>query len=404
MTNSNPHPSFLPVAQRSRSPGTVAAIAVVAALASPPPAQAEEPGFVHVLHVATDDGQEYPAITLTKALEAQAIRQGKPKLANTNKDLTATLREAKCGKAFVEAVDDRRRLLGPDSDGVIDEACRRRVAGVVGAPLGAAEAYVWGYLYVERGRRWVKAHLWQKGQPERVKALPYGEGDDERVAQRLWRHLWQPGRVADVRVVGAGLSEGDLYIDGARQERVSTPAFETTLGDGEHLFEVRSGAHPLASARVTLIAGGAAQEVRLLPAAESLGPKPSAGPRSPTLSPPPPAAPPARGPSALPWVLGGVSLAGFVGAGAFFALRQGAEGKLGERCATYCPPNAQHDIDRSNLMGTLSLVSLGAGVVAGAGTLTWALHKGSGEASPPRVIGSVRPLVGGGALGISGSF
>lgn len=73
-------------------------------------------------------------------------------------------------------------------------------------------------------------------------------------------------------------------------------------------------------------------------------------------------APPKR--SVLPWVIGGVGVAGLVGSGVFYILRNGAKSDLESTChGNVCPTSSQDTENKGKLYTMLSMVSLGVGVV-----------------------------------------
>lgn len=94
--------------------------------------------------------------------------------------------------------------------------------------------------------------------------------------------------------------------------------------------------------------------------------------------------------SVLPWVIGGVGVAGLVASGAFYLVRQNAVSSLEDSCnGSICPGAHQSTIDRANLFGTLSLVALGVGA-AGVGTAIVLLSTGSKEPATPGAEVAVR--------------
>jgi hypothetical protein len=120
---------------------------------------------------------------------------------------------------------------------------------------------------------------------------------------------------------------------------------------------------------------------------------------APTASPavaPPPAGTPDAGPDPgasssggmpayLPWVAGGVGVAGLAGAGVFYVLRNGAASKLDDACrGSVCPESVQGEQEKGERYALFSMVSLGVGVVGlGAATALF-LMNGSSEASAIR--------------------
>ncbi|HEX7670442.1 MAG TPA: hypothetical protein VF395_12690 [Polyangiaceae bacterium] len=80
--------------------------------------------------------------------------------------------------------------------------------------------------------------------------------------------------------------------------------------------------------------------------------------------------------SALPWIVGGVGVAGLAGAGIFYALRAGAKSDLDNGCrGSVCPESLHSTQDSGKTYSTLTMVSLGVGVV-GVGVATYLFVKG----------------------------
>jgi hypothetical protein len=69
--------------------------------------------------------------------------------------------------------------------------------------------------------------------------------------------------------------------------------------------------------------------------------------------------------SALPWIIGGVGAASLVGSGVFYILRSGAKSDLDEKCRAdgVCPKSMEDTQSKGELYSTLSMVTLGVGVV-----------------------------------------
>jgi hypothetical protein len=252
------------------------------------------------------------------------------------------------------------------------------------------------------GGRWVKARLWQGDGAEGSKALPFETEASarERLAERLYRHLARPEQAADVRLTApAEASGGELWVDG-KALGAFAPGLELTVEAGEHAFEVRRDGKALAKA-------GTTTELALAAVFRPRTDIPIEFPDPPPHVVPPPA--PRR--SAWPWVAGGVGAAGLVGAGVFYALRQGKESDLEDVCrgGERCPPRARDDLDRSKLYGTLSVVSLGVGVAGVAASAALFLTESrrrdaATSTSALRVRGFVMPQPGGGSAVLVGSF
>lgn len=113
-------------------------------------------------------------------------------------------------------------------------------------------------------------------------------------------------------------------------------------------------------------------------------------------------------PGVLPWVVGGVGVAGLIGAGTFYVLRKGAESDLDDTCrGTVCPKSIEDTQNKGELYTTLSLVSLGVGVV-GLGVATYlfvSAPKGGPEKANVFVPVDVAALPhGGGQLTVRARF
>jgi len=385
----------------SRTPFSLALACLFAWLALLPPTLAlgaPPPGapVVQIIELWEPD-IDPRAQALTNALREVIFDAGEFEL-NTRSNLLLQLAvDAKCDtKGF-----------GPELVEASDRGMTRPCLERLGKRMGA-KTFFWGFLFKgEGGRPMVKAHLWQRGE-DRAVVLPYAD-DRKRLAERLYRHLTQPGKVGDVRLLAAGVGaawRGELWVNDRSQGPWQPQGVELTLPLGEVAAEVRAGDKVLARGRGAVGASGATT-VQLEPVAE-----------------PPPAEPlrryppielgaatgPAteRGASALPWVFGGVGAVGLVGAGVFFALRQSERNDLGDKCASSkCLTEERSSVDRADRYGTLSLVSLGVGI-AGVGAATYlflsAPSSETAAARSPRVVGAAGPLVGGGFVGLSGSF
>ncbi|HEU4405888.1 MAG TPA: hypothetical protein VFS43_11530 [Polyangiaceae bacterium] len=381
------------------------ALVAAALVARPSPAAADEGAApkVHVLHLAADDRDDRRALPLTKALEGALLRRTNAQFVNTNKALLAMLREARCGQGLAEAALDANRTLDASSGRALDGACLGRVAAAVGAPLGAAQAFAWGWLYRDGAELRVELRLWQRGRPERRASLAVDETAFERTAERLWRHLFEGEGVGDLHVSAEG-SRGELYVGGEHQGPFAGAA-ELTLPAGPATVELLDKGRLVARGAAE-IAAGRTQALTLEPARAD-EPAPCRG--APAAPPPADDGRGARSP--WPWVALGVGGLGLAGAGALFLAREGARGDLDETCAGACPPRAQGDIDRSNRYGTLSAVSLGVGVAGvGLGTfLLWRDGQGRGAGAaragaPPAGLPLAGVREGGPFVGWRGAF
>lgn len=94
---------------------------------------------------------------------------------------------------------------------------------------------------------------------------------------------------------------------------------------------------------------------------------------------------PAKGPNVLPYVVGGIGVAGLVASGVFFGLRQSAISKLDAACPTRtnCPSSLESTASSGRTDTALAFVGLGVGVVGlGAGAALFFLapsEKKSGD-------------------------
>jgi hypothetical protein len=90
---------------------------------------------------------------------------------------------------------------------------------------------------------------------------------------------------------------------------------------------------------------------------------------------------PPKGGSAVPWIIGGVGVAGLAASGVFYVLRQGAKSDLDSACrGSLCPSSVQDTQSRGQTYTTVSMVALGVGVV-GVGVATYLLVTGSSSGS-----------------------
>jgi hypothetical protein len=333
------------------------------------------------------------AQALTNSLREVIFDANEFALNTNNPQLVPSAIDAKCEVSGFDGA------LVEASDRGMTKACLERLA----KRLGAKGGYFWGYLYAgEGGRKMVKLHLWQQDN-DRAFALPYDDRDRKRLAERLYRHLVSPGKVGDVRFVVEGSApRGELLINGRAYGSFDGTAVELTLPLGDVSAEVRSGDRVLARGKGAVAASGVAT-VRLQPVAEPAPVRVDLSDAAPMST-----APGRRETSALPWVFGGVGVAGLVGAGVFYGLRQGERSDLEGLCQDgKCLPRQQDTVDSGNRYGTLSVVSLGVGV-ASLGVATYLfLREGNASTTALQrrgVTGVVQPLAGGFAAGLAGSF
>lgn len=333
----------------------------LAALLAARPASAapdeNAPPKVHVLHLAADDRDDRQALPLTKALEGTLLRRANVQFVNTNKALLSVLREARCGQGLADVALDANRSLDASSGRSIDAACQARVAAAVGAPLGAAQAFAWGWLYRDSAELRVELRLWQRGRPERKASLAVEEGAFDRTAERLWRHVFEGDAVGDVRVLTSEPVRGELYVAGEHQGYFAGSA-ELTLPRGPVTIELFDRGRQVARGAIEVFPGQA-HSLTLQPTRPDETPRAAA----PVVSAAPIVEPVRAERTAWPWTAFGVGALGLAGAGVLHLARQGARDDLESTCASVCPPRARDDIDRANTYGTLSAISLGVGVV-----------------------------------------
>jgi hypothetical protein len=233
----------------------LAALLPAAALGAPPPGAP----VVQIVELYEPD-IDPRAQALTNALRDVVFDAGEFDL-NTRTNLLLQLAvEAKCDtKAFGPE-------LAEASDRGMTKPCLERIGKRIGA-----KAFFWGFLFKgEGGRGMVKLHLWQKGE-DRAVALPYDD-NRRRLAERLYRHLTQPGKVGDVRLVAeGGARRGELVVNGRPAGPFEGADVELTVPVGELVAEVRSGDKLLAQGRGQVAASGLAT-VRLEPVAEPTPP------------------------------------------------------------------------------------------------------------------------------------
>jgi hypothetical protein len=199
-------------------------------------------------------------------------------------------------------------------------------------------------------------------------------------------------RAADAS--NADITDGSATIDGIEHPLDGKPI---PLDPGKHVVVVdtQDGVH--LEKKLLLAAGEKSRliELRITPAA-------SAEPVS-TPSQPPPAAPGSSGIPTGAWILGGVSVVALGSFGVFALSAKKELDQLEEKCAPSCE-DSQSDTGRTNAL--IADISLGVGVVALAGAVTWALLGGSSEpaASERSARLSVSPAPHGGYATLSGRF
>ncbi|HEU4408219.1 MAG TPA: hypothetical protein VFS43_23355 [Polyangiaceae bacterium] len=360
------------------------ALALASAVAAAPAwAAPMGPGVeaARVLSFHTDSGLEVVSKTMTNVLRQRVVDGDEFALNALSGTLVETALDAKC------SLKGLSRSVAAADEKAFDAACLKRMSAKLGA-----KNFFWGLVYAEGGTTFVRLHFWRDGL-DRAATLPYDAEQRDRIADRLYRKVVTPNAVGDLKIVGA--SAGELVVDG-RPAGPYVSGVELTLETGEHFLEVRDGQRTLARGRARIEPGGRS-EATLMAVAEPAPPvsSPPSRPRD-----PPPVVVSPR-PSAWPWVLGGTAAAGFAGAGAFWVLRSGERRDLEKSCmGKACPPEQDAATGRVNTYATLSAVSLGVGVAAGAGLAAYLLV----AKREPRLVGGVAPVTGGAALSLGGRF
>jgi hypothetical protein len=139
---------------------------------------------------------------------------------------------------------------------------------------------------------------------------------------------------------------------------------------GSHAFEA-IGAGGIRARQVVDVPAGSTVDVSLVLAArESGAPAPP-----PDVSGTAAAAGAKPSSSPLPWIVGGIGVAGLATSGVLFAMRGSAVSDLEQHClGNVCPSSQGDTIDRANRLGTFSAIALGVGV-AGIGTSIFLLTR-----------------------------
>lgn len=386
----------------------------LAALAAPAPAWAAPPGEGHeslyVLQLADHDALEQ-ARALSTALRQRVHESKDYALGNSTSSLEALA--SRCAKAPLVSANGGFREPGRPCQEQLGTSLRM-------GTLMPKPPYVWGLLYRSASppsKLILRVHLWREGREDALVEQPYDEAliDPKNPAlvdlsDYLLQRLLHGDEIGRARVTAPAGFGGELWVDNEAKGRLEPGgARELTLPRGSHAFELRSGERVLGAARQSVGAGPTA-EIRFAPASAggaSVGggfderPPPSLtddeGPRP----------GPTRSSSALPWVFGGIGVAGLVAAGVFLAQERSASSDLDRLCADQCPNRAQDAIDKSKLYGTLWPVALGVGVAglgAGAYFLLKPNEKPAAAQAPWRMVGTFQPIAGGAAAGVSGRF
>lgn len=189
-------------------------------------------------------------------------------------------------------------------------------------------------------------------------------------------------------------TSGRIEIDGVSvgENSVGSPM---PFDPGPHLVEVKLGETTKFSETVSLAEGDAKELVIEFPeqAAAPAGPvdKPAEKDQAPVQ----------KSGGALPWIIGGVGVAGLATGGVFFLMKQGKVSELEDACGpsgNACPPEKKSTYDDAKTYDTISMVSLGVGVVGVGIAATMLLTRSS---SAPKAGYYVAPAVGPGGGGVA---
>ncbi|MCC6900641.1 MAG: tetratricopeptide repeat protein [Polyangiaceae bacterium] len=197
---------------------------------------------------------------------------------------------------------------------------------------------------------------------------------------------------------GESAKSGRVEIDGVA---VGEGSLGTALpfDPGPRLVEVKLGETTKFSESVTL-AEGDSKEVVIEFAQGPVSTDP-AGP-----APVKDQSAPAKSGRALPWIIGGIGVAGLAAGGVFFVMKNQRVSELEDACGpdkNQCPPDKKSTYDDAKTYNTLSMVGLGVGVV-GLGVATTMLL--TQKSSKPKAGYFVTPAVapGGGGVAAFGRF
>jgi hypothetical protein len=199
-------------------------------------------------------------------------------------------------------------------------------------------------------------------------------------------------RAADA--ANADITDGSATVDGVKYPLNGKPI---PLDPGKHVVIVDTDQGVHLEKKLLLAAGEKSRLIELqVPApAEPEGAKPSepAPPRKPESS---------AGVPTGAWVLGGLGVVA-LGSFGYFALSAKSElGKLEDSCSPGC---SDEETKTGRNKALIADISLGVGVAALAGAVTWTLLSGSSEEEPKSSAKLLlAPAPGGGYAGVSGRF
>jgi hypothetical protein len=172
---------------------------------------------------------------------------------------------------------------------------------------------------------------------------------------------------------GEGAEAARIELDGVElgEAQIGQPV---AVDPGPHTIVAKFGGDRQVEESTSVKESETAEVVVKAPAAAET--KPGKPPEGNSAVPPEPEKKKA---SLVPWIVGGVGVAGLAASGAFFALRQGAKSELDKGCDGNTCPESLHDKQKQGeLYTTLSWVFLGVGV-AGIGTATYLFISGAGS-------------------------
>ena len=200
---------------------------------------------------------------------------------------------------------------------------------------------------------------------------------------------------------GESAKSGRIEIDGVS-------VGDTSLGNampfdpGPHLVEVKLGETKKFSETVSLAEGDSKEVVIEFPA-EAPGPAASdPGDKSPKLD----TGAHKKPSKVVPFVIGGVGIAGLAASGVFFVMKNNKVKSLEDACGPngdQCPADKQSDYDAAKTYNTISIVSLGVGVVGVGVAATMLLTR---KSEPAKAGYFVAPALGtnGGGVAAFGRF
>lgn len=163
--------------------------------------------------------------------------------------------------------------------------------------------------------------------------------------------------------------------------------------------------------RVDIPAGPSSTEVTIprLEVPRTAATPPGPAPAAPVLPRPEPTAPPPEeeggGLSPLVWIGFGVGGAGLIAGAVTGGLALSSWGSISDQCVDdLCPAGSEDDLDRANLLANVSNATFAVGAVGiGVGLVGLFLPSDDDDGDAETGL-TVRPLIGPGAIGVTGSF